>query len=96
MEIKENNAYETIHENTHEGFQPTFQLRFECKEKKKHLRINNKNTAQDLQVLLHIAVVLVMRKQFLEANYFNFPHHLRKMHSKQNTEPDPALLQPHQ
>lgn len=33
MEIKENNAYGTTHENTHEGFQPTFQFSFECKEK---------------------------------------------------------------
>lgn len=54
------------------------------------------NIAQNRQVLLHTAIVLIMRKQFLEANYFNFPHHLRKMPSKQNTEPDPALLQPHQ
>lgn len=34
MEIKENNAYGTLHENTHEGFQPTSQFKFEWKEKK--------------------------------------------------------------
>lgn len=33
MEIEENNAYGTLHENTHEGFQPTFQFKFEWKEK---------------------------------------------------------------
>lgn len=41
MEIKENNACGTTHENTHKGFQPAFQFRFECKEKK---IFNNKTT----------------------------------------------------
>lgn len=35
-------------------------------------------------------------KLILEVNYFHFLYHLRKMHSKQNTKPDPALLQAHQ
>lgn len=85
-----------MHENTPERSEPRCEFWFEGTEKKAYSTISQQQYCSRSLSSASYCYCTGYEKTFLEANYFNFLYHLRKINPKQNKDPGPALLQPHQ